>query len=176
MSEKKPKKSDKVNKRSSRSSGAKHKKNSKLNNSDDLLIEEKEKYLRLFAEFENYKRRTNRERIELFSTASKDLVQSLLPVLDDFDRAITEIAKEGESEVLNGIKLIISKFQSILEQKGLSVIDVKIGDDFNADNHEAITQVPAPKEELKGKIIDIIEKGYKLSEKVIRFPKVVIGQ
>ena len=140
------------------------------------LEQEKDKFLRLFAEFENYKRRTSKERIELFSTASQDVIQSLLPVLDDFDRAIAEMSKHVENDLSKGVKLIKNKFQSTLEQKGLSVIKVDKGDLFNADNHEAVTQIPAPSEDLKGKIIDVVEKGYKLGDKVIRFPKVVIGQ
>ena len=140
------------------------------------LAEEKDKFLRLFAEFENYKRRTSKERIELFSTANQDVIKSLLPVLDDFDRALLEMSKYDETELSKGVKLIKNKFQSTLEQKGLSVIGIDKGDVFNADDHEAVTQIPAPNEDLKGKIIDVIEKGYKLGEKVIRFPKVVIGQ
>ncbi len=137
---------------------------------------EKDKFLRLFAEFENYKRRTSRERIELFKTANEDVMKALLPVLDDFDRAYIEISKTEEKELLKGVELISNKLKSTLEQKGLSVVKVESGDVFNADNHEAITQIPAPKEDLKGKIIDVIEKGYTLGDKVIRFPKVVIGQ
>ena len=140
------------------------------------LAEEKDRFLRLFAEFENYKRRTSKERIELFSTASQDVIKSLLPVLDDLDRALLEMSKYDETELSKGVKLIKNKFQSTLEQKGLSLIDIDKGDVFNADDHEAVTQIPAPNEDLKGKIIDVIEKGYKLGEKVIRFPKVVIGQ
>lgn len=140
------------------------------------LAQEKDKFLRLFAEFENYKRRTTKERIELFSTASQDVIQALLPVLDDFDRAIVELSKHEESELSKGVELIKNKLNNTLQQKGLSLVEVNKGDDFNADNHEAVTQIPAPTDDLKGKIIDVIEQGYKLGEKVIRFPKVVIGQ
>lgn len=101
---------------------------------------------------------------------------ALLPILDDFDRAYSEISKTDEKDLLKGVELISNKLKSTLEQKGLSVIKVEKGDVFNADDHEAITQIPAPTEDLKGKIIDITEKGYKLGDKVIRFPKVVIGQ
>jgi len=132
--------------------------------------QEKDKFLRLFAEFENYKRRTAKERIELFSTASEDVMKNLLPILDDFDED-----KEAE-ELRKGVLLIYQKLIKTLEQKGLKPMEVKKGDTFNADNHEAITQIPAPSDDLKGKIIDIVEKGYLLGEKVIRFPKVVIGQ
>ncbi|GAA3553009.1 nucleotide exchange factor GrpE [Snuella lapsa] len=140
------------------------------------LKQEKDKFLRLFAEFENYKKRTSKERIDLFKTASQDVMVAMLPILDDFDRAYSEISKTEEKELLKGVELINNKLKTTLEQKGLSVIDVKQGDTFNADNHEAITQIPAPSEDLKGKIIDVIEKGYVLGDKVIRFPKVVIGQ
>lgn len=149
---------------------------SQENQLKEELASEKDKFLRLFAEFENYKRRTTKERVELFSTASQDVIQALLPVLDDFDRAIVEISKHENSELSKGVELIKNKLNSTLEQKGLSQIEVQKGDTFNADNHEAVTQIPSPSEDLKGKIIDVIEKGYKLGEKVIRFPKVVIGQ
>lgn len=140
------------------------------------LKQEKDKFLRLFAEFENYKRRTSKERVELFKTANQDLMVAMLPVLDDFDRAYQEISKSNEKDLLKGVELISSKLKSTLEQKGLTAVQVVTGDVFNADNHEAITQIPAPSEDLKGKIIDVIEKGYALGDKVIRFPKVIIGQ
>ena len=140
------------------------------------LNQEKDKFLRLFAEFENYKRRTSKERIELFKTASEDVIVSLLPVLDDFDRAYSEISKTKDKGLLKGVELINKKLKNTLEQKGLSEVDVRSGDDFNADMHQAITQVAAPSDKLKGKIIDVLEKGYKLGDKIIRFPKVVTGQ
>ena len=143
---------------------------------EDQLKEEKDKFLRLFAEFENYKRRTAKERIELFSTASEEVMISLLPILDDFDRASAEIEKNLENETLKGVMLIKNKLFDSLKSKGLSLVDVKKGDEFNADDHEAVTQIPAPSKDMVGKIIDIIEKGYKLGEKVIRYPKVVIGK
>jgi molecular chaperone GrpE len=143
---------------------------------EDQLKEEKDKFLRLFAEFENYKRRTAKERIELFSTASEEVMISLLPILDDFDRASVEIEKDSENETLKGVLLIKNKLFDSLKSKGLSLVDVKKGDEFNADDHEAVTQIPAPSKDMVGKIINIIEKGYKLGEKVIRYPKVVIGK
>ena len=139
------------------------------------LAQEKDKFLRLFAEFENYKRRTTKERIELFSTASQDVIKALLPVLDDFDSALLEMSKSEATELSKGVELIKNKLYSTLEQKGLELVEVKSGEVFNADDHEAITQIPAPTDDMKGKIIDVIEKGYKLGDKVIRFPKVVIG-
>lgn len=142
------------------------------------LAQEKDKFLRLFAEFENYKKRTSRERIELFKTANEELMTVLLPVLDDFDRALNEIKKasDEEKDLLRGVELINNKLRNSLAQKGLSVIDVNAGDVFNVELHEAITQIPAPSADLKGKIIDVLEQGYKLGEKVIRYPRVVIGQ
>jgi molecular chaperone GrpE len=137
---------------------------------------EKDKFLRLFAEFENYKKRTSKERLELFKTASKDVMVAMLPVLDDFDRAYIEISKSEDKELLKGVELISNKLKTTLQGKGLEQMELKAGDDFNADFQEAITQIPAPSEDLKGKVIDVLEKGYKLGETVIRFPKVVIGQ
>ena len=138
------------------------------------LKTEKEKFLRLFAEFENFKRRTAKERLELFSTASEEVMVALLPILDDFDRASNAI--ENENELVTGFVLIKNKLVDVLKSKGLSQFDVNIGDEFNADIHEAVTQIDAPSKKMKGKIIDIIEKGYKLGEKIIRYPKVVIGK
>lgn len=140
------------------------------------LGKEKDKFLRLFAEFENYKKRTSKERLELFKTASQDVIQSMLPVLDDFDRALKEIEKSEDTAVIEGVELIHNKLKETLKNKGLSEVEVSAGDVFNADDHEAITQIPAPNDDLKGKIVDVIEKGYKLGDKVIRFPKVVTGQ
>lgn len=143
---------------------------------EEILQKEKDKYLRLFAEFENYKKRTSKERMELYKTAGQDIIVSLLPVLDDFDRGLAEIKKVKEKQLLKGMTLINDKLNSTLTQKGLEVVSVKAGDVFDADLHEAITQIPAPSDDLKGKIIDVIERGYKLGDKVIRYPKVVIGQ
>lgn len=143
----------------------------------DQLAAEKDKFMRLFAEFENYKKRTTKERIELFKTASQDVMIAMLPILDDFERALTHIEDDKEAEELRkGVLLIYNKLVNTLEQKGLSKIEVKQGDTFDADIHEAITQIPAPSPDMKGKIIDVVERGYKMGERVIRFPKVVIGQ
>ena len=136
---------------------------------------EKDNFLRLFAEFENYKKRTSRERIELFSTANKELMTALLPILDDFERGLKEIGKSSDEALLEGTQLIYNKFKNTLSQKGLKEMEVKQGDVFDAEIHEAITQIPAPSKKLKGKIIDTVEKGYKLGETIIRFPKVVLG-
>ena len=143
---------------------------------EELIQAEKDKFLRLFAEFENYKKRTSKERIELFKTAGQELMTSLLPIVDDFERALNHIEESPETEELRkGVSLIHQKFYNTLEQKGLTKIDVNAGDIFDAELHEAITQIPAPTEDLKGKVIDCLEKGYKLGDKIIRFPKVVIG-
>jgi|SRR5690554_562015 len=142
---------------------------------EEQLAEEKDRNLRLFAEFENFRKRTARERLELFSTANEDLIKVLLPVLDDFDRAITQMETLGASEHLTGFNLISQKLRDNLSSKGLVLMNIEIGDTFDADIAEAVTQIPAG-DELKGKVVDIIEKGYKLGEKIIRYPKVVIGQ
>ena len=140
------------------------------------LAAEKDKFLRLFAEFENFKRRTAKEYVDLRKTASQEVMQAMLPVLDDFDRALAEIRKSDDQTMLKGVELIHDKFKNTLTSKGLEVVEVNIGDVFNADFAEAITQIPAPSPELKGKIVDVLEKGYKLGDKIIRFPKVVTGQ
>lgn len=139
------------------------------------LASEKDKFLRLFAEFENFKRRTARERIELFKTANQDVLLALLPVLDDFDRALSEIKKTDDNILIQGVELIQEKLKNTLVSKGLEQVEVNAGDAFDADFAEAITQIPAPSPKMKGKIVDVIEKGYKLGDKIIRFPKVVIG-
>ena len=154
----------------------KAKKEDPLTKLQSELDTEKDRYLRLFAEFENYKKRTGRERIELFKTASQDVMVSLLPVLDDFDRALIEIEKSDDDGLFKGVELISNKLRETLRAKGLEMIKVEQGDAFNADDHDAVTQIPAPSDDLKGKIIDVIEKGYTLGEKVIRHPKVVVGQ
>jgi molecular chaperone GrpE len=139
------------------------------------LAAEKDKFLRLFAEFENYKRRTSKERIELFKTANQEVLLAMLPILDDFDRALVEISKSGDESLVKGVALIHEKLKSTLVAKGLEEVEVKAGDAFDADFAEAITQIPAPSDKMKGKIVDVLEKGYKLGDKIIRFPKVVIG-
>lgn len=144
---------------------------------EEIIQAEKDKFLRLFAEFENYKKRTTKERIELFKTAGKEVMTSLLPVIDDFERALSHIEEDKEAEELRkGVLLIYQKLYNTLELKGLSKIETRQGDVFDAEIHEAITQIPAPTEDLKGKVIDCVEKGYKLGDKIIRYPKVVIGQ
>ncbi len=142
----------------------------------EALDKEKDKFLRLFAEFENYKKRTNKERIELFKTANQEVLVAMLPVLDDFDRALTAINQSEDQNLITGVTLIHEKLKNTLTSKGLEIVALSAGDDFNADFAEAITQIPAPSKNLKGKIVDVVEKGYKLGDKIIRFPKVVLGQ
>ncbi|MBP7983167.1 MAG: nucleotide exchange factor GrpE [Kaistella sp.] len=143
--------------------------------SEELLAEERDRYVRLFAEFENYKKRTTKEKMEFFQYANQDMMISMLAILDDFERALKEIAKTGNEADLQGVELIYQKFKGKLTEKGLKAMEVKAGDSFDVDFHEAITQIPAPSEDLKGKIVDVIETGYTLHDKVIRFAKVVIG-
>lgn len=134
-----------------------------------------DKYLRLFAEFDNYKRRTQKERVELLQTAGKDVIVSLLPLLDDFDRANKAMENATDvNSIREGIALVHHKLKSVLGQKGLKEME-SINTPFDTDLHEAITKIPAPNEELKGKVIDQLEKGYTLNDKVIRFAKVVVG-
>lgn len=142
---------------------------------EELLAEEKDRYIRLYAEFENFKKRSAKERMEFFQYANQDMMVSMLGVLDDFERALKEIAKNGNPADLQGVELIYQKFKSKLIEKGLKPVEVKAGDDFDVNLHEAITQIPAPTEDLKGKIVDVIETGYQLHDKVIRFAKVVTG-
>ena len=142
---------------------------------EELLAQEKDRYIRLYAEFENYKKRTSKEKMEFFQYANQEMMVSMLGVLDDFERALKEIAKNGNEADHQGVELIYNKFKNKLVEKGLKTMEVRAGDNFNVEFHEAITQIPAPTEDLKGKIVDVIETGYTLSDKVIRFAKVVTG-
>eukprot|EP01155_Anaeramoeba_flamelloides_P013489 Anaeramoba_flamelloidesa337418_27.p1 GENE.a337418_27~~a337418_27.p1 ORF type:complete len:220 (+),score=38.31 a337418_27:49-660(+) len=135
-----------------------------------------DKYVRLSAEFDNYRRRTLKEKMELSKSAGESLLLSLLPVVDDFDRALAHIDEAKDIDALKeGIKLIYNKFNEYLKQQGIKEIEAK-EKDFDTDLHEAITKIPSPTEDMKGKVIDCIEKGYTLNEKVIRFSKVVVGE
>lgn len=142
---------------------------------EEVIADLKDKQLRLFAEFENFKKRTSKERLELYSTANEVVLLSLLPVIDDFERHINTLKDSSEKVEEDGVFLIFQKMKNILVQKGLKDMDVQIGAELNTDFHEAITNIPAPNEDLKGKIVDVIEKGYLLNEKVIRYAKVVIA-
>jgi len=143
---------------------------------EDKFNELNDKYLRLYSEFDNYRKRTSKERLELFKTAGQDIITDLLPVLDDFDRAIHNLENDDHNEsVQTGVNLIYNKFKNILEGKGLKHF-VSIEEMFDPEIHEAITKIPAPNKKMKGKVVDEIEKGYKLNDKVIRFAKVVVGE
>ncbi|MBT6729646.1 MAG: nucleotide exchange factor GrpE [Cryomorphaceae bacterium] len=149
------------------------KKKSTLKELNENLKLEQDKYLRLFAEFENYKRRTSKERIELFKTAGKEILTSLVPVLEDFKRALNQ---DSDSDNDEGIKLIYNKFNDTLKNQGLIEVEVNINDVFDPEIHEAISQIPAIDDKQKGKIIDVIQGGYKLGDIIINFPKVVVAQ
>ena len=155
---------------------AEHEDSPEENPAEAALSEAKDRYLRLYAEFENFRRRTAKERLDLIKTASEDLVSALLPVLDDFERSL-HIFKENEavSPMYEGVQLVYQKMSKILEQKGLKRMDIPQGSDFDSEYHEAVVQTPAASEELKGKIVDVIEQGYFLGDKVLRYAKVVIG-
>ena len=140
------------------------------------LAEQKDKYLRLFADFDNYKKRTAKERLDLLNTAGKDIVLSVIPVIDDFERAINVADKATEVDsVKEGMILIKNKMFSVLEQRGLKAME-SIGEPFDAEMHEAITEIPAPSDDLKGKVVDQVEKGYTMNGKIIRYAKVVVGK
>jgi molecular chaperone GrpE len=138
------------------------------------LSEAKDKYLRLYSEFENFRRRTSKEKLDMIQSANEQLLKTLLPVADDFERAEKSF-KEKNDKDSEGFLLIQNKFKKVLEQFGVKIMDVKRGSEFNADLHEAITQIPAPEPELQGKVVDVVEKGFLLNDKVIRYAKVVVG-
>jgi molecular chaperone GrpE len=143
---------------------------------NNQIAELKDKYLRLVADFDNYRKRTAKERLETIQTASKDLITSLLPVLDDSERAEKQMQVTQDIEAIKeGEKLVFAKLRNTLQSKGLKAMET-IGKDFNPEFHEAITEIPAPNESLKGKVLDEVEKGYYLNDKIIRFAKVVVGK
>lgn len=139
------------------------------------MDELRDKYVRLYADFDNYKKRTGKERLELIQTASKDVIKELLPVVDDFERALKAMENSSDANAKDGMKLIYNKLVSNLSSKGLKAME-SIGTDFNVELHEAITEIPAPSPELAGKVVDEIEKGYYLNGKLIRFAKVIVGK
>ncbi len=145
-----------------------------LNRVREELASSKDKYLRLYSEFENFRRRTAKEKLEMVQSANEQLIKALIPVLDDFDRAEKSFAEKTDKDA-EGFKLIQAKFKKVLDLYGVKEMEVKQGSDFNTDLHEAITQVPAPDPSLKGKVVDVVEKGYLLNDKVVRFAKVVVG-
>ena len=139
----------------------------------DELAESKDKYIRLYAEFDNHRRRTAKEKLDMIQSANEQLLKALLPVLDDFERAEKSFKDKNDKEA-EGFFLIQNKFKKIIDQYSVKEMESK-GSEFNPDFHEAITQIPAPEEKLKGKVVDVVEKGYLLGEKVLRFAKVVVG-
>ena len=143
---------------------------------DEYFNKERDRYLRLFAEFDNYRRRTIKEREELIATAGKDILSAMLPIVDDFDRALVELSKTADEKTLEGVKLIYNKLINTLKSKGLERMDVAPNDVFDSEIHDAITLIPAPSPEYKGRIVDVVQAGYKLGDKVIRFPKVVVAR
>ncbi len=146
-----------------------------LNALEAELHESKDKYLRLAAEFDNFRKRTAKERIELFQTAGKDIITDLLDVLDDVDRASKEVEESSDAHLKQGVSLIFNKLRNILQSKGLKAMEAK-GGAFDPELHEAITEIPAPTEDLQGKVVDEISKGYYLNDKIIRHAKVVVGK
>ncbi len=147
---------------------------SETNELQEKYNELNDKYVRLYSEYDNYRKRTANEKIELIKTAAEATINAMLPVLDDFERALPTMEKSEDKSNYEGALLIYNKLKKTLEQKGLEEINAN-GADFNTDEHEALTQIPAPEESLKGKVIDVIQKGYKLNGKVIRFARVVVG-
>ncbi len=150
-----------------------------LSREEELEIQAKEatdKYLRLYSEFDNFRKRTQKEKIELYKTAGEGVISAILPVLDDFERAEKANQESDDAQgIKDGIKLIQDKLTNILKTKGLEAVKSPIGEDFNVEFHEAITQIPAPSKKEKGKVIDVVEKGYLLADKVLRYAKVVVG-
>ena len=143
---------------------------------EDKIAELNDKYLRLYSEFDNYRKRTSKERLELFKTAGQDIMVDLIPVLDDFERALQNMDKKGDVKTIRkGVDLVYSKFKNSLESKGLKPFK-SVETEFDPEIHDAITKIPAPSKKLKGKVVDEIEKGYKLNDKVIRYAKVVVGE
>jgi len=140
------------------------------------VAESKDKYIRLYAEFDNYKKRTVKERLDLINTAGRDTLSSLLPVIDDFDRAKKSADDESTNEIFpEGVSLVYNKLKGLLTSKGVKEMS-STGEAFDPELHEAITEIPAPNDDMKGKIIDTIEKGYMLNDKIIRHAKVVVGK
>lgn len=161
--------------RKAAASKKKDKSEEKIQELGEKLDEMNDKYLRLFSEFDNFRKRTQKEKLELFKTASEDVMVAMLPVLDDFQRAMKATEDNGiDKNFLEGIELIYSKLKNTLNQKGLEPMDV-MGKEFDTDFHEAITNIPAPSPDMKGKVVDVTENGYMLNDKVIRFAKVVVG-
>lgn len=167
---------DKKEKKSKKKSSKKDKQAEQIQELSVELEESKDKYLRLFAEFDNFKKRTAKERIDLRANAAMDTLQALLPILDDFDRAKKVADDDSTEEVFTeGVNLVYNKLKSVMTGRGVKEMETN-GEAFDPELHEAITEIPAPSDEMKGKIIDTIEKGYYLNDKIIRYAKVVVGK
>ncbi|MDA3880545.1 MAG: nucleotide exchange factor GrpE [Prolixibacteraceae bacterium] len=156
--------------------GKKSKESDKIKELEDVINQKNDQLLRLQAEFDNYRKRTLKEKMELTKTAGESLLVNILPLMDDFERALQSMSEtEKEDAVKQGLDLIYKRFSDFMKQNGVTEIEAT-GEAFDTDLHEAITKIPAPSDELKGKIVDVIQKGYKLNDKVIRYAKVVIGE
>jgi len=171
---KEEKKKDK--KKSGQKEEGKGKKEKKEKTDAEKLAELNDKYLRLTAEYDNYRRRTLKEKMELSKSAGEEILQSLLPVVDDFDRALQSIDESQDIDAIKeGVHLIYNKLKDVLEEKGVKEIEAK-DEDFNTDKHEAVSKIPAPSEDMKGKVVDVVQKGYYINDKILRYSKVVVGE
>ena len=174
VNEKKEESADKVSDKKSKRFKIRHAQEKALEEEKAKYAELNDKYLRLFSEFDNFRKRTAKEKLNLTVTASENVIKDILPVLDDFERALQNMEKNGNEADLQGVTLIFNKLKDTLKKKGLEEIEA-MGAEFNTDEHEALTMIPAPEEDKKGKVLDVIQKGYKLNGKVIRFARVVVG-
>ena len=174
VDEKKEEATDKVSDKKSKRFKIRHAQEKALEEEKAKYAELNDKYLRLFSEFDNFRKRTAKEKLDLTVTASENVIKDILPVLDDFERALQNMEKNGNEADLQGVTLIFNKLKDTLKKKGLEEIEA-MGVEFNTDEHEAFTMISAPEEDKKGKVLDVIQKGYKLNGKVIRFARVVVG-
>ena len=174
VNEKKEEAADKVSDKKSKRFKIRHAAEKALEEEKTKYAELNDKYLRLFSEFDNHRKRTAKEKLDLMATASENVIKDILPVLDDFERALQNMEKNGNEADLQGVTLIFNKLRDTLKKKGLEEIEA-MNAEFNTDEHEALTMIPAPEEDKKGKVLDVIQKGYKLNGKVIRFARVVVG-
>ena len=172
--EKKEEAADKVSDKKSKRFKIRHAAEKALEEEKAKYAELNDKYLRLFSEFDNHRKRTAKEKLDLMATASENVIKDILPVLDDFERALQNMEKNGNEADLQGVTLIFNKLKDTLKKKGLEEIEA-MNAEFNTDEHEALTMIPAPEEDKKGKVLDVIQKGYKLNGNVIRFARVVVG-
>ena len=172
--EKKEEAADKVSDKKSKRFKIRHAQEKALEEEKAKYAELNDKYLRLFSEFDNFRKRTAKEKLELTVTASENVIKDILPVFDDFERALQNMEKNGNEADMQGVTLIFNKLKDTLKKKGLEEIEA-MDAEFNTDEHEALTMIPAPEEDKKGKVLDVIQNGYMLNGKVIRFARVVVG-